>query len=165
MRRRTILIISIVLLLIILISVIINIHNQSPATRNEHITQIDKALESEWTKQSETVVTPILYENPQGDTIIYYLCATTYYEAAPPETNRLNMDVINLVMDDITTASSRTCSVKEYEAVLYGTSDRSYLCWTLSSEYTCILEYSPDSVSESDIFKTAESILLPDTPQ
>lgn len=38
---------------------------------------------------------------------------------------------------------------------------RTYLCWTLYSEVSCVIEYSPDVTEEIDIFHMAESVQLP----
>ena len=48
--------------------------------------------------------------------------------------------------------------VNEYDALLCEIGDRSYLCWTLTPETTCIIEYSANTVNEFDILRMAESV-------
>ena len=49
--------------------------------------------------------------------------------------------------------------VNEYDAFLCGIGDRSYLCWTLYPEISCVVEYSADFIDESDIRRVAESVI------
>lgn len=42
--------------------------------------------------------------------------------------------------------------------MFYEKDGRRFLCWTLSPQETCVLEYSPDAVSEADILRMAESV-------
>ena len=39
--------------------------------------------------------------------------------------------------------------------------DRTHLCWTLSSEISCVIEYDADVISEENILRMAESVSLP----
>ena len=115
-------------------------------------------MDKDWKKQSVTEATPITYADDSGNTIVYYLCETTYFEAEPAEVAELNMEAVQCVIDPASADSSRSCDVNGLAAILYEMTDRFYLCWTISPEYTCILEYSPDAVTEEDIFKMAESV-------
>ena len=47
----------------------------------------------------------------------------------------------------------------EYDAFQCEMGERSYLCWTISPEISCIIEYSTDTVAETDIFQMASSVL------
>lgn len=40
--------------------------------------------------------------------------------------------------------------------------ERSYLCWTISPEISCVIEYRADVNDNADILRMAESIQLPD---
>lgn len=55
----------------------------------------------------------------------------------------------------------RECKVNEYDAFLCEQGDRSYLCWTLSSETSCVIKYSAGLVEEASIFQMAESVSMP----
>lgn len=39
--------------------------------------------------------------------------------------------------------------------------DKDYLCWTISPEISCVIEYSADVNAEADIFRIAESVQVP----
>ena len=46
----------------------------------------------------------------------------------------------------------------ESGAFLCELGDRSYLCWTLSPDLSCVIEYSAEAISEESIFQIAESV-------
>ena len=52
----------------------------------------------------------------------------------------------------------RECNANDYDAIIYEYSERTYLCWSITAEHSCILEYSLDFISEDEIFKMAESV-------
>ena len=54
---------------------------------------------------------------------------------------------------------SRDCTVGHWPALLCQREGRSYLCWTISPEYSCIIEYDAEAVEEEDIFRMAESVV------
>lgn len=40
-----------------------------------------------------------------------------------------------------------------------GTADSlTYLCWTVSPKYSCVMEYTAGTVTEEDVFRMAESV-------
>ena len=51
--------------------------------------------------------------------------------------------------------------VDEYYAFQCEIADRTHLCWTLSSEISCVIEYDADVISEENILRMAESVSLP----
>ena len=63
-----------------------------------------------------------------------------------------------MVVDFAKMENKRNCKVNEYDAFLCEIGDRSYLCWTLTPETTCIIEYSANAVNEADILRMAESV-------
>ena len=71
------------------------------------------------------------------------------------------MDAIGLVIDISQIENRRECAVNEYDAFLCELEDRNYLCWTLSPETSCVIEYDAAIASEKDIFRMAESVSLP----
>lgn len=73
----------------------------------------------------------------------------------------LNMNAISMVIDPDLIENKRECKVNEYDAFLCEQVDRSYLCWTLSSETSCVIEYSTGVVDEASIFQMAKSVYIP----
>ena len=117
-----------------------------------------KEADEDYECQSVSKVTPFTYTDSDGNTIVYYCCQTAYLENESGEYAGLNMDAIGLVIDVSKIENRRECMVNEYDAFLCELGDRSYLCWTLSPELSCVIAYSPDDVSEENIFQMAESV-------
>ena len=55
----------------------------------------------------------------------------------------------------------RECKVNEYNAFRCEIGEQTYLCWTISSKISCVIEYGADNTGEAEIFQMAESVLLP----
>ena len=53
---------------------------------------------------------------------------------------------------------NRVGIINEYDAFQCEIDDRSYLCWTISPEISCVIEYSADVNDEADILRMAESV-------
>lgn len=125
----------------------------------ERLDRMGRVFEEDgWTKEAMTEVTPVTYEDDDGNTVVYYVCKTTYYEAEPmPE--GLNTDAFSGILDPETADSERACGVNGSAAALYAKGERAYLCWTDTPEYTFVLEYDPKAVTEEEIFRWAESVL------
>ena len=115
-------------------------------------------IDESWELKSLTQVTPYCYQNPNGDTITYYCCITTYVDDAPAEYYRLNQTALEQVVDMDALENRRNCEVNELDAVIGELEGQTYLCWTISPTYSCILEYTAESISEADIFRMAESV-------
>ena len=106
-------------------------------------------------------VTPFTSSDSGGKTIAYYWCQTAYATDEPKDYTGLSMAAIDLVIAIDMAENGKECKVIEFDAFLCEIDDRTYLCWTLSSEISCVIEYNADTESESDIFLMAESIPLP----
>lgn len=119
-----------------------------------------KEVDEDYECQSVSKVTPFTYTDSEGNTIVYYCCQTAYLANESGEYAGLNMDAIGLVIDISQIEDKRECMVNEYDAFLCEVGNRTYLCWTLSPEISCVIEYSADSAEEADIFQMAESISL-----
>ena len=115
-------------------------------------------IDESWELQSLTQVTPYCYQNPDGDTITYYCCITTYMDDAPVEYFGLNQASLEQVVDIETLENRRDCEVNGLDAVIGELDGQTYLCWTISPTYSCVLEYTAGSISEADIFRMAESV-------
>ena len=117
-----------------------------------------KEVDEDYACKSLSKVTPFTYTDSEGNIITYYCCQTTYLSAEYGEDTGLNTDAIGMVIDFTQIQNRRECKVSAYEAFLCEMGDRSYLCWTISPEIRCIIEYGADTIGEKDIFKMAESV-------
>lgn len=70
------------------------------------------------------------------------------------------MNAIGMVIDMTQIKNKQECKVNEYDAFLCEMGDRSYLCWTLSPEISCVIEYNAERTAQEDIFRMAESVSL-----
>lgn len=122
------------------------------------IKNVEQVLNDKWKKESLVEIFPMTYSNVSGDTIVYYVCKTTYYLDTPVSVEGVDEEAIKSIIDSKKSESSRECKVNDADAVIYVKGNREYLCWTMSSEYSCIIEYSPENVAEEEIFKMAESV-------
>ena len=120
-----------------------------------------KEVDKDYECKSISKVTPYTYADPDGNTIVYYCCQTTYIENGYGEDAGLNMDSIGMVIDFAKIENKRSCKVNEYDAFQCEMGKRSYLCWTISSEISCVIEYSADVNAEADILRMAESVQIP----
>ena len=115
-------------------------------------------IDESWELQSLTQVTPYCYQNPDGDTITYYCCITTYVDDEAAESFGLNQTALEQVVDMDALENCRVCEVNDSAAVMGELDGQAYLCWTISPTYSCVLEYTAGSISEADIFRMAESV-------
>ena len=119
-----------------------------------------KEVDEDYECQLVSKVTPFTYTDSEGNTIVYYCIQTAYLENESGGYTGLDMNAIDKVIDPKLIENKRDCKVNEYDAFLCELGDRSYLCWTLSPEISCIIEYSLDAISEENILRMAESVLL-----
>jgi len=122
-----------------------------------------KEVDEDYECQSISKVTPFTYTDSKGNKIVYYCCQTTYVSDEYGEDTRLNTDAIGMVIDFTQIQNRRECKVNAYDAFQCEIDDRSYLCWTISAEISCVIEYSADVNDEADIFRMAESVKVPVT--
>ena len=117
-----------------------------------------KEVDENYECQSVAKVTPFTYTDSEGNTIAYYCIQTAYLENESGDYTGLDMNAIGLVIDADQIENKRECKVNEYDAFLCELGGRSYLCWTLSPELSCVIEYSAEAISEESIFRMAESV-------
>ena len=117
-----------------------------------------KEVDADYECQSVAKVTPFPYTDSEGNTIVYYCIQTAYLENESGDDTGLDMDAIGMVVDPEMIENKQECRVNEYDAFLCELGDRSYLCWTLSPELSCVIEYSAEAISEESIFRMAESV-------
>ena len=120
-----------------------------------------KEVDEDYECQSVSKVTPFTYTDSEGNTIVYYCIQTAYLENESGGYTGLDMNAISIVVDMTQIENKRECKVNGYDAFLCELGDRSYLCWTLSPEFSCVIEYSKGSIDEADIFRMAESVPEP----
>ena len=122
-----------------------------------------KEVDEDYECKSISKVTPYTYADPAGNTIVYYCCQTTYLADEYGENTGLNTDAIGMVIDFAQIQNRQDCKVNQYDAFQCEMGERSYLCWTISPEISCVIEYSADVNDEADIFRMAESVKVPVT--
>ena len=130
----------------------------------EQINKMENALkevDEDYACKSLSKVTPFSYTDSEGNIITYYCCQTTYLSDEYGEDTGLNTDAIGMVIDFTQIQNRRDCSVNAYAAFRCEMGERSYLCWTISPEISCVIEYSADVNDEADIFRMAESVQPP----
>ena len=120
-----------------------------------------KEVDEDYECQSVSKVIPFSYIDSESNAITYYCCQTAYLENESGNDAGLDMNAIDMVIDPELIGNKRECRVNEYDAFLCELGDRSYLCWTLSPETSCVIEYSKGSVDEASIFRMAESVPVP----
>lgn len=159
MKKRTGLIIAVVCILLIAAIAIILANRPTPQNEMmDMLNRVENALGDEWKKQTVTEVSDLVYSDDEGNTIIYYVCVTTYYEADATEQTGLNTDAISAVIPPDEAESCRDCTVCDLPAAIYQKEGRAYLCWTIMPELSCVLEYDPTVESEEDMLRMAESV-------
>ena len=120
-----------------------------------------KDVDEDYECKSISKVTPYTYADPDGNTIVYYCCQTTYIEDEYEDNTELNTDAIGMVIDFAQIQNRRECKVNGHDAFQCEMGERSYLCWTISPEISCVIEYSADVNDEVDIFRMAASVQKP----
>ena len=120
-----------------------------------------KEVDEDYECKSISKVTPFPYTDSEGNTIVYYCCQTAFLENESADDTGLDMNAISLAVDTEQISNKRECRVNGYDAFQCELGDRSYLCWTLSPEFSCVIEYSKGSIDEADIFWMAESVPEP----
>ena len=130
----------------------------------EQIFSIENALkevDEDYTCKSISKVTPYTYADPDGNTIVYYCCQTTYIADEHGDDTGLNTEALGMVVDFEKMENRRDCKVNEHDAFQCEMGERYFLCWTISPEISCVIEYSAAVNDEVDIFRMAESVQLP----
>ena len=114
----------------------------------------------DWKKTSSTTVASQTYQDATGNKIIYYCCKTTYHEESiAKDAGTLDRQALAAVVDWEQMEESKGCMVGQWPAMLCKKDGQSYLCWTISPEYSCVIEYDAAVVAEEDIFRMAESVV------
>ena len=121
-----------------------------------------KKVDEDYACKSLSKVTPFSYTDSEGNIITYYCCQTSYLSDESGEYTGLNTDAIGMVIDFAKIENKRSCKVNAYDAFQCEMGKLSYLCWTISPEISCVIEYSADINDEAVIFRMAASVKLPE---
>ena len=151
--------IAIIILLLIFATVIILVECSTPQDTAQNIlSRLGNTLGDKWKNHTVTEVTDLVYSDGQGNTIIYYVCVTNYYGTIPNAQTVLNTDAVAAVIDPDKAESYRECTISGLPAAIYYKNGRSYLCWTIIPELSCVIEYDPKVETEADMIRMAESV-------
>ena len=157
--KKTGLIIAAICILLVLAGAIAFANRPTPeGEMMDMLNRVENALGDEWKKQTVTKVSDLVYSDNEGNTIVYHVCITTYYEADATEQTGLNTEAIAAVISPDEAESYRECTVSGLPAAIYQKDGRAYLCWTIRPELSCVLEYDPAVQSEDDMLRIAESV-------
>lgn len=107
-------------------------------------------------------VTPYTYIDPDGNEIIYYCCQTVDETNTELSADAIDLYTVGSVVNFADADSYRECQVNGRLAILCQVESKMFLCWSLTSELSCVIEYTDGTVSEDDIFRMAESVPLPE---
>ena len=151
-------IVAICILLVLAVAIAVANRSAPEDEMMDVLSQVEKALGDEWKKQTVTKVSDLVYSDDGGNTIVYHVCATTYYEADATEQTGLNTEAIAAVIAPDEAESFRECTVSGLPAAIYQKDGRAYLCWTIIPELSCVIEYDPAVESEEDMLRMAESV-------
>ena len=92
------------------------------------------------------------------------ICASSaggHFKGAYQTRNREMVDRSNLiaqVLDVDSLENPRNCKVNGVDGLWGELGDKTYLCWTISPKYSCVIEYPTGTVVEEDIIRMAESV-------
>ena len=159
MKRKTWLIVAAICILLVLAVSIVKANRPSPQEEMmDMLNRLENALGDEWKKQIVTKVSDLVYSDNDGNTIVYHVCTTTYYDADATEQTGLNTEAIAAVITPDEAESYRECTVSSLPAAIYEKDGRAYLCWTIIPELSCVIEYDPTLESDEDMIRMAESV-------
>jgi len=128
-KRKTGLIIAVICFLLVLAVAIIRVPRSAPKNEMTNMrNQTEDALGDERTKQAVTEVSDLIYSDNEGNTIVYHVCITTYYEAVSTKQTGLNTEAIAAVIAPDEAESYRECAVSGLPAAIYQKEGRAYLC-------------------------------------
>lgn len=148
-------------LLLIVSLVLLSCNTTTPKDDNmvrvEQILEQLREVDSSATLYSTSNYYQIVYSNDAGDEINFYNIKTEYYGEIK-EIDGIHTDAISTVINPILAEDSRVLEIQDKDAIIYTYNGREYLCWTVSPEDSCVIEYEPGKFDEDEIIKMAESV-------
>ena len=115
-------------------------------------------VDEDWELESLSDVRSFVIKGPNGVSVNYHCCITSYLNEEPTEIDGVNKMAMNLVVDIDNLENRIDCKVGNWAGVQGEMEGLTYLCWTVSPKYSCIMEYAAGTVAEDDIFRMAESV-------
>ena len=159
MKKKTWLFIAAICFLLTLSVAVICINRPAPQEEAvDMLNRVENTRGKEWKKQTVTEVYDLVYSGDEGNTVIYHICVTTYYEADATGQTGLNTEAISAVIPPDEAESCRECTVSGLPAAIYQKDGRAYLCWTIIPELSCVIEYDPAVEAEEDMLRMAQSV-------
>ena len=159
MKKKTwFFIVAICILLVLAVAIAFANRSTPEDEMMDMLNRVENALGDEWKKQTVTKVSDLVYSDDEGNTIVYHVCTTTYYEADSAKQTGLNTDAISAVISPEEAESYQECTVSGLPAAIYQKNGRAYLCWTIIPELSCVIEYDPAAESTEDMLRMAESV-------
>ena len=100
------------------------------------------------------------YENKAlSSQIHYYILKTTYSKNVSGEaTAGLNTQALHALFIPNLMENCQKTKVNGWDATLFKSEAKAFLCWSCSPEITFVLEYHPAILDDADIVRMAESI-------
>lgn len=127
----------------------------------KEIYRVETALQEvdeDWKLESLSEVRPFVIKGPNNVSINYYCCITSYLNEEPSELEGLNKAALDMVVDIDNLENRSDCKVGSWDGVQGELEGLTYLCWTVSPKYSCVMEYTAGTVTEEDVFRMAESV-------
>jgi len=115
-------------------------------------------VDEDWKLESLSEVRPFVIKGPNNVSINYYCCITSYLNEEPSELEGLNKAALDMVVDIDNLENRSDCKVSSWDGVQGELEGLTYLCWTVSPKYSCVMEYTAGTVTEEDVFRMAESV-------
>jgi hypothetical protein len=157
-KKIWLIIVTICILLVLAVAITLTNRPTPQDEMMDMLNRVAKALGDEWKKQTVTKVSDLVYSDDEGNTIVYHVCTTTYYETDTTQQSRLNTEAISVIISPDEAESYRECTVSGLPAAICQKGGRAYLCWTIIPELSCVIEYDPTVESEEDMLRMAESV-------
>jgi len=121
-----------------------------------------QTVDEEWKLESLSEVHPYEITRPDGPSIFYYCCVTSYINEEPSDFSGLNKMALSQVVDVDKLEKPSIWTVNGRPAILGEIDDKMYLCWTISPLYSCVLEYNAGIIPQEEVLHIAESVDLPE---
>lgn len=136
-----------------------------PNEMEQMLDKVEQGLGEDYEKQAVTRVYDFTYVNEQGNTLIMYLCITTYFAANPETVTGLDKAALSAVFDPESTPLQKEFTVSGHSAAIYQDDGHTYLCWTTSPEASGIMEYAPGTVTEEEALRIVRSVYKGPNPE
>ncbi len=98
------------------------------------------------------------YTDDQGNKLNVYICKMVYLEGEIQEQTALDL-AYHEIIDPTTAEEISARTVYGVTAMLYKKDGYGYLCWATSEEFSTVIEYVLDAVTEEEVFLMMKSAL------